>query len=44
MDRVDSLQIQIDRIDCKLHEFREDQIRTNIDPKPLIMEQIDSIM
>lgn len=38
------MQIQIDRVDSKLVEIREDQMKANIDPRPLISEAIDSLM
>ena len=43
-DRMDTLQMQIDSLDLKLNEMREDQMRANIDPKPLILEQIENMM
>ena len=43
-DRMDTLQMQIDSLDLKLNEMREDQMRANIDPKPLILEQIENMI
>ena len=40
-EKIDHLQIQIDRIDSKVVEVREDQMKSSIDPRPLITEQID---
>ena len=33
-DKINSLQIQMDRMDCKTREMREDQLRENLDLKP----------
>ena len=43
-DKISNLQIQMDRLDSKMVELRDEQMRQNIDPKPLIVEQIDSLM
>ena len=37
-DDMNNLQIQMDRLDCKMREIREEQMRQSIDPKPLIAE------
>ena len=37
-EKIDHLQIQIDRVDSKLVEIREDQMKASIDPRPLISE------
>ena len=37
-DKVSNLQIQMDRLDSKMVELRDEQMRQNIDPKPLIVE------
>ena len=39
-----NLQIQMDRLDQKVNELREEQMRQSIDPKPLIAEQIDNLV
>ena len=43
-DDMNNLQIQMDRLDCKLREIREEQMRQSIDPKPLITESIENLM
>ena len=43
-EKIDHLQIQIDRVDSKMVESREDQMKASIDPRPLISESIDSMM
>lgn len=43
-EKIDHLQIQIDRVDSKMVEIREDQMKASIDPRPLISESIDSMM
>ena len=37
-DKIGNLQIQMDRLDSKMVELRDEQMRQNIDPKPLIVE------
>ena len=37
-DKISNLQIQMDRLDSKMVELRDEQMRQNIDPKPLIVE------
>lgn len=44
IDRLNHIQIQIDRLDCKTVELREAQMRQSIDPKPLITEALDNLM
>ena len=40
-EKIDHLQIQIDRMDSKVVEVREDQMKSSIDPRGIIAEQID---
>ena len=37
-DLVSNLRIQMDRLDSKMVELRDEQMRQSIDPKPLIVE------
>ena len=43
-EKIDHLQIQIDRMDSKVVEVREDQMKSSIDPRGIIAEQIDQLM
>ena len=43
-EKIDHLQIQIDRVDGKMVEVREDQMKGYIDPRPIVAEQIDNLM
>ncbi len=41
---MNNLQIQMDRLDNKMIELRDEQMRQNIDPMPLIIEQIENVI
>ena len=41
---MNNFQIQLDHLDSKMAELRDEQMRQNIDPMPLIMEQIENVI
>mmetsp|Transcript_30274 Transcript_30274/g.40231 ORF Transcript_30274/g.40231 Transcript_30274/m.40231 type:complete len:101 (+) Transcript_30274:337-639(+) len=43
-ERINNLQIQIDRLDQKTGELRDEQMRQGEDPRPLIAEQVDNLL